>query len=115
VIAHTVLFRPRADLSSTDRDGLAHALLTVLRDVPSLRRVRVGPRVRIGRGYESLMRTDYTFAALLEFDDVEGLRTYLDHPAHEQLAARFFDTFEEALMYDFDLEEGSDGIERLKG
>ena len=115
MIAHTVLFRPRADLSPQDRASLAEALAAVVREVPSVRRVRVGPRVRIGRGYESLMRTDYAFAAVIEFDDVAGLRAYLDHPAHEQLAARFFAAFEEALMYDFDLEEGSAGIERLKG
>ena len=115
MITHTVLFRPRSDISAADTRALADALLTVAREVPSLRRLRVGPRVRIGRPYESLMRTDYTFAALLEFDDVNGLRAYLDHPAHEQLAARFFDAFDEALMYDFELEEGSDGIERLKG
>jgi hypothetical protein len=113
VIVHAVLFRPRSDVSAADTRALADALLTVVREVPGLRRIRVGPRVRIGRPYESLMRTDYTFAALLEFDDVNGLRAYLDHPAHAQLAARFFDAFEEALMYDFDLEEGSGGIERL--
>jgi hypothetical protein len=32
---------------------------------------------------------------------------YLDHPAHEQLASRFFSAFEEALMYDFELLDGT--------
>jgi hypothetical protein len=63
VIVHAVLFRPRSDVSAADTRALADALLTVVREVPGLRRIRVGPRVRIGRPYESLMRTDYTFAA----------------------------------------------------
>jgi len=56
------------------------------------------------------MRTNYTHAALLEFDDVNGLKAYLEHPAHEQLAARFFEAFEDALMYDYDVADGEDGI-----
>ena len=52
------------------------------------------------------MRTDFTFAALLEFDDKAGLEAYLAHPAHDRLAAQFFASFEEALIYDFEMLEG---------
>jgi hypothetical protein len=113
VIAHVVLFRPRAELAPDARRALSDALTAVLQQVPSLRRARVGTRVMLGRGYEALMRSSYTHTALLEFDDLAGLRAYLDHPAHEQLAARFFETFEEALIYDFDLEDGEAGVRRL--
>ena len=111
MITHLVLFRPRADLSADDRQALAAALTTVMRQVPSVRRVRLGRRVRIGRAYESLTPSDYSLAALLEFEDVDGLRAYLDHPAHEQLAGRFFASFDEALIYDFDLKEGTAGLD----
>jgi hypothetical protein len=107
MIAHLVLFRPRADLPSHARDELAAAFATAVRDIPSVRRARVGRRVTHGRGYEQLMLASYPFAAILEFDDLDGLQRYLAHPAHEQLASRFFEAFEEALMYDYELREGA--------
>jgi Stress responsive A/B Barrel Domain len=61
----------------------------------------------LDRPYEALMRSHYSHAAVLEFDDIAGLRAYLDHPAHTQLASRFFESFEEALIYDYELEEGA--------
>ena len=113
MIVHLVLFRPRAELSDMHRQELADALTTAIRDIPSVRRARVGRRVRHGRPYEQLMRTDYEYAAVLEFDDLDGLKAYLAHPAHDALAARFFDAFEEALMYDYDLGEGAGAVAAL--
>ena len=113
MIVHIVMFRPRPGLPDSDRHGLADALGEALREIPSIRRARIGPRVTHGRGYEALMHVDYQYLALLEFDDVAGLKAYLEHPAHDALAARFFAAFEEALMYDFDLQEGVDGFADL--
>lgn len=113
MIAHVVLFRPRGDLSPAARTALAGALETALREIPSIRRARVGRRLLHGRAYEALMQVDYQYAAVLEFDDTAGLRAYLDHPAHERLASQFFSAFEHALMYDFDLKEGPDGLAAL--
>jgi Stress responsive A/B Barrel Domain len=114
VIAHVVLFKPREGLTSEARRDLAEAFATVIRDIPSVRRARVGRRTIHGRAYERLMRIDYQYIAVLEFDDAAGLKVYLDHPAHEHLATQFFAMFEEALMYDFDIKEGSEGIDSLK-
>jgi hypothetical protein len=110
MLLHVVLFRPRPDLDAAGRQRLADALSAAIQEIPSVRRARVGRRVTHGRPYEQLMRTNYTHAALLEFDDVNGLKAYLEHPAHEQLAARFFEAFEDALMYDYDVADGEDGI-----
>jgi|SRR6185436_2928979 hypothetical protein len=107
MIAHVVLFRPRADLPAGERERLADTFGTAVAEIGSIRRVRVGRRIRHGRGYEALMTTDYTHVALFEFDDVAALESYLKHPAHEALAARFFAAFEVALMYDFALLEGN--------
>ena len=68
----------------------------------------------MNRPYEAMMPTDYSHAALLEFDDLAGLRAYFEHPGHEQLASRFFDAFEEALIYDYELMEGEDGVEWMR-
>lgn len=113
MIAHVVLFRPRPGLTDIDRRSLADAFNAAIRDIPSIRRARIGPRVTHGRGYEALMRVDYQYAAILEFDDVAGLKAYLEHPVHEALGARFFAMFEEALMYDFEVKDGVEGVEQL--
>jgi hypothetical protein len=115
MIVHVVLFRPRADLPESARATLARAFADALREIPAVRRARVGRRVTHGRGYESMMRANYSHIAMLEFDDLDGLKTYLEHPAHQELGTRFYETFEEGLIYDFELDEvtGSAGdVER---
>ena len=105
MIAHVVLFRPRRDLQEEARQALVAAFEAALAGIPSIRRARVGRRLILGRAYEALMRADYPYVAILEFADRAALVAYLEHPAHAQLAARFFSTFDEALMYDFELAE----------
>jgi len=113
MLVHLVLFRPRPDLAPVQRDQLAATLAAAIQQIPSVRRAHVGRRVTHGRAYEQAMRTDYTHVAMLEFEDVNGLKAYLEHPAHEQLATRFFECVEEALMYDYDVAEGETGIAAL--
>ena len=105
MIAHIVLFKPRAGLGAEERDALISSFERALREIPFISRARVGRRVTHGRPYESLMRVDYQYAAVLEFVDVAALKAYLEHPAHADLATQFFSAFEEALMYDFALTE----------
>ena len=107
MIWHVVLFRPRGDLSDADRQSLVRAFENALRTIPSIVRAHVGRRVMHGRGYEQSMTVDYEYAAIIEFEDLSALKAYLQHPAHEQLATRFFAAFETALMYDYEMEEGS--------
>ena len=113
MVTHVVLIRPRAGLSAEEREGLANAFRTAIQAIPSIRRARVGRRVTHGRPYEQLMHVDYEYAALLDFDDVAGLKAYLDHPAHEALATRFFQVADQSLIYDFELEEGEAGLTKL--
>jgi len=115
MIVHVVLFRLKPGLSEDARDALAAALSRATREIPSIRAARLGSRITIGRAYEQLMTTDYSFAAILEFDDRSALQTYLDHPAHEQLAQRFYASVGEALTYDFELWDSDEGLERIRG
>ena len=115
MIVHLVLFRVRPDLLDHERNALASALALATREISSIRRARVGSRITLGRAYEQLMTTDYSFAAILEFDDRKGLQTYLDHPTHEQLAQRFYGSVAAALTYDFELWESDEGINRIRG
>jgi hypothetical protein len=105
VVAHVVLFRPRADLGIDERAALVASFARALREIPGIRRTRVGRRVTHGRPYEQLMQENYEYAAVLEFDDVRALEAYLQHPAHEELGKRFFASFEAALIYDYEMNE----------
>ena len=110
MIAHIVLFRLRPDVSVADRLALIDTWATALREIPAIRRARVGRRVRIGRSYEDMIHTDFPFAAVLEFDDPDGVRAYLDHPAHEAISTRFFAAIADTLIYDFEVEGSAEGL-----
>ena len=105
MIAHVVLFTPSADMSAGDRAAFVDALRAAFSEIPGIERVRVGKRTRLGRVYDDLMTIPIEYAAVLEFETVEGLRGYLDHPAHADLARRFFALAGTALVYDFTMVE----------
>lgn len=113
MVVHLVLFQPRAGLPVEERSRLVEAYARALRDIPAIRRARFGRRVTHGRAYEQLMTEPYEYAALIELDDLSGLQDYLEHPAHVELAERFFASFDTALMYDYDMIEGEDAIRSL--
>jgi hypothetical protein len=102
MITHVVLLKPRADLSAPDRSAFVAALARALREIPSVRGFRVGRRVRFGAGYEANMPDAADFAAFIEFDDLDGLRAYLGHPAHADLGRLFGEVAPAALVYDFE-------------
>ena len=103
MISHVVLFRPKPDLSSADRDGLVAAFTRAMREIPDVRNVRVGRRVTHGAGYEETTPDLADFLIVLDFDDLAGLQAYLRHPAHADLGARFNQTLASALVYDFEV------------
>jgi hypothetical protein len=104
MIAHVVLFEPRPDLSDADRASLLDGLRAAADAIPAIRRLQVGRRVLHGLGgYEQAMRDAYSFAAIVEFDDVEGLRSYLAHPAHERIGRHFTESALRALAFDYDV------------
>jgi hypothetical protein len=113
MVAHIVLFKPKAELPAESRQHLVSAFRTALREIPSIRRAHIGRRVRHGRSYEHLMTVDYEYAAVLEFDDVAQLKAYLAHDAHDALGASFFEAFDVALMYDYEMQEGEAGLAGL--
>jgi hypothetical protein len=113
MILHVVLFRPKAALGADARRRLAKAFAQAIEQIGSIRRARIGSRRTHGRAYEQLMHENYTHAAIVEFDDLAGLKAYLEHPAHEALGALFFECFEQALMYDFDVRDSHNGLNAL--
>jgi hypothetical protein len=105
MVAHVVLLAPRPDLTPDQRDAFLRALERAAREIPSVRRARVGKRVLHGPAYEARMAVDFPFAAIFEFDDLAGLQAYLAHPAHEDLGARFYDSLSAALAYDYQMDD----------
>jgi hypothetical protein len=114
MIAHVVLFRPKADLRDDERrafvTGLEHALVKI----PLIKRARVGRRLTIGRLYDEQNTHDFPFVAILEFDTEDDLRAYLEHPAHQMLGAQFYLTADAALVFDYELLEGPQVRELLE-
>ena len=113
MVAHVVLFRPRAGLTSDERRVLVETFSRAMRDIPGIRRASIGKRLTHGRPYEQLMTENYEFAVVLEFDDVRALSGYLQHPAHDELGQRFFTSFDAALIYDYEMTDDPDGLAPL--
>jgi len=106
MIVHVVLFSPKPDLSEADRRALLDALSAAASGIPSIRRFRVGKRVKHGLpGYEQVMPDDYEFAVMFEFDDVAGLKAYLQHFAHAAVGHHFTAFASKALAYDYEVSE----------
>jgi len=106
MIAHIVLLQPRADLTEAQRDGALAALRNAATGVPEIRSLRLGRRIKHGLpGYEQLMQHDFEYALVVEVDDVEALKRYLQAPAHQALGELFYRATSAALAYDYALEE----------
>ena len=101
-VSHLVLIKPRAELSLAGRQAFIDAFDRAMREIPTVRGVRIGRRIMHGAGYEpSVPAMDYV--AIIEFDDLAGLQTYLRHPAHEELGRLFGQSLSGSLVYDFEV------------
>jgi len=102
--------KQKANLPAEDRQALIDAFNRAVRDIPTVRETRVGRRVTHGAAYEIAAPDSADFVVSIGFDDLAGLQTYLRHPAHGELAARFYQSLSSALIYDFELVGGDDGL-----
>ncbi len=106
MIAHVVLLQPRADLTPQQREEALTMMRRAAADVPEIRRFRLGRRVKHGLpGYEPLMAEDFEFALIVEVDDLEALKRYLQAPAHVALGRLFYTATKSALAYDYEIDE----------
>jgi Stress responsive A/B Barrel Domain len=103
MVWHLVLMKPRPDLSGAARHALLDAFEHACRDIPTIREIRVGRRLRHGARYETGMPDTADYVIALAFDDLAGLQTYLAHPAHDELGALFNQSLSSALVYDFEV------------
>ena len=102
MVWHLVLLKPKVDLSVGDRAALVASFKRAIREIPTVREVRVGRRVTHGAGYEATAPDAADYLVSIGFENLEGLQVYLRHPAHEELAGRFYQSLSAALVYDFE-------------
>ena len=104
MIVHVVLFNPAGDLTDSTRTDILSSVEIIAREIPSISRFRVGRRVRHGLpGYEQMMRDDYQYALLIEFENLDGLKDYLAHPLHTRIGSHFTASASRSLAYDFEM------------
>src|SRR5262249_47424432 len=113
MIAHIVLFRPKPGITAAQRRTFAKALSRTCREASSVRRASVGRTARAASGVARIAGSDaYPYAAVIEFDDADGLRAYLSHPAHEELARLFWEACDATIIVDFETTDlKGDGVE----
>jgi uncharacterized protein (DUF1330 family) len=103
MILHVVLFRPRPGISDADRRAMLEAVRVASTEIPSVKRFQIGKRVTHGRDYETAMTEDYTYAAIIEFEDLQALKAYLNHAKHQKLSELFYAVSEAGLVYDYEM------------
>lgn len=102
MVAHVVLFTPKATLSAGARAEFVRVLEAALTGIPDIAGVRLGRRFATGRAYDALGPA-YEYVAILEFASPEALDRYLTHPAHIALGAAFYDSLDRAVAADYTL------------
>ncbi len=103
MVSHVVLMKARPDLRPDEKQAFVDAFKRAIQDITAIRGVRLGRRITHGAGYEAAARDEADFLAILDFDDVHALQTYLRHPAHDELGRRFGESLASATVYDFEL------------
>jgi len=108
VIAHIVLLRTKPGMSSEEQGLFAQTFERACRSLPSIRRVRVGlVNVQNSSGHPEIGDKPYEVAAVLEFDDQEGLDRYLKDPGHTERARISWQFCESTLIVDAEMGDPS--------
>ncbi len=103
MIAHVVLFEPKSSTTMSERDAFIELLRVTFSDIDTVRRSFIGLRQKIGISYEARIGdTAYSYASVVEFDDIDGLKVYLDHPLHVKVGQLFWQHCERTMIVDVD-------------
>ena len=91
MIAHVVLFEPKATITEADRETFLDAMRMAFKEIPTVTRSMVAKRQLIGAGYEAKLGDHtYSYVSVVEFEGVQALKAYLDHPLHQRLGQLFW-------------------------
>ena len=101
MIAHVVLFEPKATITEADRETFLDAMRTAFKEIPTVTRSMVARRQVIGAGYESKLGDNtYSYVSVVEFDGVVELKSYLEHPLHQRLGQLFWEYCDRTTIID---------------
>jgi hypothetical protein len=101
MIAHVVLFEPKATITEADRETFLDAMRSAFKEIPAVTRSMVAERRLIGAGYEAeLGDTAYSYVSVVEFEGIQELKSYLDHPLHQRLGQLFWEYCERTTIID---------------
>jgi hypothetical protein len=82
MIRHMVMFRWAPEATQEQKQRVAAELRRLPALLPVLRAYHVGADLGINEG-------NFEFAAVADFDDLEGYQTYRDNPEHRAIIAEF--------------------------
>lgn len=101
MILHVVLYQPKPSATPEELSELVSALEVASRKIPSIRQVRIGRAIDLGFSYFSWSKDQNLLnIAVFEFEDVNGLKSYLAHEDHKKLAALFWSTCDQPTIID---------------
>lgn len=103
MIAHVVLFEPKSTTTMSERDAFLDVIRVAVSEIETVRRSFVGLRQKVGASYEHTFGDmAYSYASVVEFDDIKGLKVYLEHPLHLKVGQLFWQHCERTLILDVD-------------
>ena len=103
MIAHVVLFEPKATITEADRETFLDAMKIAFKEIPTVERSLVAKRELIGAGYETEVGYQtYSYVSVIEFKDVQALKDYLEHPLHKRLGQLFWQYCDRTMIVDAD-------------
>jgi len=101
MIAHVVLFEPKATITEADRETFLDTMKIAFQEIPTVERSLVGRRQVIGVGYETKVGYQtYSYVSVVEFRNVQALMDYLEHPLHQRLGQLFWQYCDRTLIVD---------------
>ena len=109
MVAHVVLFRPKPGLDPEARGSVSprHSSRAARRSRRSVR-AHVGRRVTHGRPYEQMMARGLRVRRRSSSSTDAGRPHRVPRtPVHDALGRAFFEAFDVALMYDYEMREGA--------
>lgn len=95
--------KARDDLTLEESRAFVAAFERAVLEIPTVRAVRIGQRVRHGASYESLGPDIADYIAVIDFENLAGLQTYLAHPAHVRLGELFYSCLNAGMVYDYEI------------
>jgi hypothetical protein len=108
MIAHIVLFEPKPGVTDAERKQFLTALKLAVEGISEIRRAQIGRVSEIGVMPEQISgRSTYSYVAVLEFGNKEGLKTYLDHPLHVEVRRLFWQFCAATLIADVEMIDAS--------